>query len=71
MKTHDTLKRLLSQQCDEILVLGQHCLLSGTLPRPQTSEEGGGGHHEQYSPHLQYQVSDDQEGANERSQTKE
>ena len=49
--------------------LGQHCVLPGTIPRPETSEEGGCGHHEQHSPNLQHQVTDDQEGVDEGSKT--
>ena len=37
-----------------LVILGQYCVLPGTLPRPQTSEEGGGGHHEQHPPYLQH-----------------
>ena len=52
-----------------LVILGQHCVLPGTIPRPETSEEGGCGHHEQHSPNLQHQVTDDQEGVDEGSKT--
>ena len=52
-----------------LMILGKHCVLPGTLPRPQTSEEGGCRHHEQHSPNLQHKVSDDQERIDEGSQT--
>ena len=53
------------------MILGKHCVLPGTISRPETSEEGGGGHHEQHSPNLQHKVTDDQEGIDEGSQTEE
>ena len=50
------------------LILGQYRVLPGTLPGSQTSEKGGGGHHEQHPPYLQHQVAHDQEGVDEGSQ---
>ena len=51
------------------MISGQHSVLPWPLPRPQTSEEGGSGHHEQHPPYLQYQVLNDQEGVDEGSKT--
>ena len=52
-----------------MMISGQHSVLPWPLPRPQTSEEGGSGHHEQHPPYLQYQVLNDQEGVDEGSKT--
>ena len=54
---------------EHMMISGQHSVLPWPLPRPQTSEEGGSGHHEQHPPYLQYQVLNDQEGVDEGSKT--